>query len=267
MPSRLSASGRFSASARRVRHGQRIGLGAADLLGDGVGVVGQVDARIVRRVGLAHLLGAVAQAHDAGRGAEDQRLGDREEIRRVEVVVELDGDVARQLEVLLLVLADRHVRGLVDQDVGRHQRRIGVEAERGILAVLAGLLLELGHAVHPADTGHAVEHPGELGVRRHHRLVEDDLLLAVDAGGQEGRGDLARLRRQQLGILRLGDGVQVDHAIEALVVVLQAREVADRAEIVAEVEIAGRLHAGQDAALEAARGVGRQMRYWARRLW
>ena len=68
------------------------------------------------------------------------------------------------------------------------------------------------------------------------------------------------------GILRLGDGVQVDHAIEAFVVVLQAREVADRAEIVAEVEIAGRLHAGQDAALEAAGGVGREMRV-GQRLW
>jgi hypothetical protein len=44
-------------------------------------------------------------------------------------------------------------------------------------------------------------------------------LLAVDAGGQEGRRDLARLRRQQLGILRLGDGVHVDHAVQALVVV------------------------------------------------
>ena len=179
---------------------------------------------------------------------------------RAEVVVELDGDVARQLEMLLLVLADRHVRGLVDQDVGRHQRRIGVEAERGVLAVLAGLLLELRHAVHPADARHAIEDPGELGVLGHHRLVEDDLLLAVDAGRQEGRGDLARLGRQLLGVLRLGDGVQVDHAIEAFVVVLQAREVADRAEIVAEMEIAGRLHAGKDPALEAAGGVGREVR-------
>ena len=84
---------RRAASRRRparLRHRQRIGLGAADLLGDRVGVVGQVDARVVRRVGLAHLLGAVAQAHDARRRAEDQRLGDREEVRRVEVVVELD---------------------------------------------------------------------------------------------------------------------------------------------------------------------------------
>ena len=40
----------------------RIGLGFPDFLRDGVGVVGQVDARIVRGVRLRHLLGAVAQA-------------------------------------------------------------------------------------------------------------------------------------------------------------------------------------------------------------
>ena len=37
------------------------------------------------------------------------------------VVVELLGDVARQLQMLLLVVADRHMRGAVDEDVGRHQ--------------------------------------------------------------------------------------------------------------------------------------------------
>ena len=83
-----------------------------------------------------------------------------------EVVVELDGDVAGQLEVLLLVLADRHVGGEIGEDVGRHQHGIVVEADRGVLAVLAGLLLELGHAVQPAEAGDAVEHPGELGVDR-----------------------------------------------------------------------------------------------------
>ena len=49
------------------------------LLRDGVGVVGQIDARQVGRIGLRHLLGAVAQAHDAGRRARDHRLGLREE--------------------------------------------------------------------------------------------------------------------------------------------------------------------------------------------
>jgi hypothetical protein len=81
-----------------------------------------------------------------------------------EVVVELLGDVAGQLQVLFLVLADRHMGGAVEQDVGSHQARIGEQAERGVLAVLAGLVLELRHAVHPADAGDAVEDPGQLGV-------------------------------------------------------------------------------------------------------
>ena len=108
----------------------RIGFGLADFLRDGVGIVGEIDARIVGSVRLRHFLGAVAQRHDAGRLAGDQRLRQREERvaiavlmdRAAEVVVEFLRDVARQLEVLLLVLADRHVGGAIDQNVGRHQR-------------------------------------------------------------------------------------------------------------------------------------------------
>ena len=51
----------------------------ADLLRDRVGVVGQVDARLVGRVRLRHLLGAVAQRHHPRRRALDQRLGQRKE--------------------------------------------------------------------------------------------------------------------------------------------------------------------------------------------
>ena len=94
-----------------------------------------------------------------------------------EVVVELLGDVAGQLQMLLLVVADRHVRGAIGEDVGRHQHGIGVEADGRVLAVLAGLLLELRHAVEPAEPRHAVEDPGQLGVLGHLALVEEDALL------------------------------------------------------------------------------------------
>ena len=166
----------------------------------------------------------------------DQRLGQREErvaeaVAAIEVgivVVELLRDVAGQLQVLLLVLADRHVGGPVDQDVGRHQLRIGVEPDRGVLAVLAGLLLELRHAVEPADAGDAVEDPGELGVLGHLALVEDDVRLRVDAGGEEGRGRPRGSASLQLGrILPHGDRVQVDDAVDAVVRVLQRHEALD----------------------------------------
>ncbi len=235
-----------------------IGLGLADLLRDGVGVVGQVDARIIGRLRLRHFLGAVAQAHHPRRRPLDDRLRLREERiavavrvdRGAEIVVEFLRDVARQLEMLLLVLADRNVGRAVDQDVGRHQVRIDVQTDRGVLAVLAGLLLELRHAVEPAHARDAVEHPGELGVLGHLALVEDDVLVRVDAAGDEGGGHLARRLRQLGRILPDRDGVQVDHAIDAVVALLQRHEFHDGAEIIAEVQVAGRLHAGKHALLE-----------------
>ena len=92
---------------------------------------------------------------------------------RAEVIVEFLGDVARQLQMLLLVFAHRHMGRLVNQDVGGHQHRIGVEPHAGAFLVLAGFLLELGHAVHPAQPRHAIEDPAQLGMFRHLALVED----------------------------------------------------------------------------------------------
>ena len=51
-------------------------------------------------------------------------------------VVEAARDLARDLDVRRLVDADRHVRGLVDQDVGRLQERIAEEAVGREVAVL-----------------------------------------------------------------------------------------------------------------------------------
>ena len=208
MPTRLSASGRVSRPFSSDRQRLGIGLRLADLLRDGVGIVGQVDARIVRCIRLRHLLGAVAQRHHPCRGAGDQRLRQRKEQavgkamaadRVAEIIVELLRDVARQLQMLLLVLADRYVGGAIQQNVGRHQHRIVVKTDRGILAILAGLFLELRHPAQPADPRDAIEDPGQLRMSGDLALVEHDVLLRIDAGGDEGRGDLAgvaaRVRR------------------------------------------------------------------------
>src|SRR6267378_2215925 len=46
------------------------------------------------------------------------------------IIVEFLRDVARQLEMLLLVLADRHMGGAIEQNIGRHQHRVIVETHR-----------------------------------------------------------------------------------------------------------------------------------------
>ena len=81
----------------------------------------------------------------------------------------------------------------------------------------------------------------------HVRLREQDVLVRVDAGRQQHRRHLARLLRKLLWVLPLGDRVQVDHAVDALVAVLQRDPVADCAEIVAQMGDAGRLDAGEHA--------------------
>ena len=138
------------------------------------------------------LIFAVPSRSDITRvaGPKISGSGNRKQID-AEVAVELLGDVASQFQVLLLVLADGNVRRLVEENVGRHQVRVGVEADRGVLPVLARLLLELRHPVEPAETGDAVEDPGELRVRGDLALVEDDVLPRIDARGQHRRGDAA----------------------------------------------------------------------------
>ncbi len=68
---------------------------------------------------LRHLHRRVVQPHDARPDLGDDRLWYHEELRLVEGVEAL-GDVAGQLYVLLLVLAHRHLVGVIEQDVPGH---------------------------------------------------------------------------------------------------------------------------------------------------
>ena len=149
--------------------------------------------------------------------------------------------------MLLLVVAHRHMRRPVGEDVRRHQHGVNVKPDAGVLAVLARLLLELRHAVQPADARHAVQNPGEFRVRVNLRLVENDVLLRVHARRDKSRRDLARGAPQIGRVLLDRDRVHIDDAIDAIVIILQRHEFRDRAEIVAEMQIAGRLDAGENA--------------------
>src|SRR5215469_259763 len=80
-----------------------------------------------------------------------------------------------------------------------------------------------------------------------HALVEDRAAPWVDPGGDVGCSYFARRGAQFVRVLRQGQRVEVDDAENALIVVLQRDPVADSAEIIAKMQIAGRLNAGKDA--------------------
>ena len=155
-------------------------------------------------------------------------------------------DIAGEFEVLRLVVAHRDDAGLVEQDVGGHQDGVLQQAVAdGFL--FGGLRLVLRHALQPADGGDAGEHPGEFGVRGNGGLHHDGAILRVDSGGQIERGDLEDFGAQFGGVLVDCDGVQVDDAENALVIVLDAHPVFQRAEVISDVKISGRLHSGEDS--------------------
>src|SRR5204862_328491 len=82
---------------------------------------------------------------------------------------------------------------------------------------------------------------------RHVRLHEHDRPLRVEPGGEQPDRHVDRALRQGRGVVGLRDGVQVNHAEETVVLVLQANPVLDRAEIVADVQLARGLDTGEDA--------------------
>ena len=180
-------------------------------------------------------------------GDVGEDVGPRDHERPAEPVVEALRQVAGQLQVLALVLADGNLVGLVQQDVGGLQDRVGEQPHAGhVRAGLGRLVLELDHPAGLAEPGQAAEHPGELGVLGHVALHEHGAAVRVEPGAEQLCGGDPGPAAQQRRVLRHGDRVQVDDAVERVVAVLQRHPLAQRAQVVAEMErVGGGLDTGQ----------------------
>ena len=85
--------------------------------------------------------------------------------------------------MLALVFSHGHQVCLVEQDVRRHEHRIGEETGGDVVGVLLGFLLKLGHAAELAELGAAAQHPTELCVLGDMALDKHDAFLGVQAAG------------------------------------------------------------------------------------
>ena len=190
-----------------------------------------------------HLARRILQIHDPRADLRDHRL--RHDERLPETRVEPLCDIAHQLDMLALVLADRNLVRTVGEDVGGHQHRIEEQAGRAELALLRRLVLVLRHPLEVPLRRHRREQPGELGVLAYIGLAEEDAALGVEARCEQDRrrvidelGQLARVERNR-------QRVQVDDAVDRLAAVLQRDPLDDRADVVAEVLTPSRLDAGE----------------------
>ena len=81
--------------------------------------------------------------------------------------------------MLPLVLSHRHQVCLVQQNIRRHEDRIGKQARSDVVCMLLGLGLELGHAAQLAELGIAAQDPAQLRMLWHMALYEHNVFLGV----------------------------------------------------------------------------------------
>ena len=112
--------------------------------------------------------------------------------------------------------------------------------------VALALLLELGHPAQLAHGGGALEQPGQSGVLGDVALDEDGAALRVEPDGEEVACGIERVAPEHGRVDLVGEGVQVDHAVEGVAVVLEGHPVPEGPEVVAEGEVARGGDAGQD---------------------
>ena len=192
-------------------------------------------------VALRHLF-AVGAGH-AGRRFEHVRLGQHEHV--AELMVEAAGDVAADFDVLHLVGADGHGVAVVGEDVGRLQH--GVREQAGVGGEALGDFVFVGDA--PFEQAHrraGQQDPAQLADFGHVGLHEQRRLIRIEPERQQVERHVERILPQLGRVADRVQRVQVGDEVKRLLVVLQGDVLADRAEVIAPVDRAGRLDAAEN---------------------
>src|SRR5439155_22397040 len=222
----------------------RVGHHAGELRLDLGGRVGQVDGV---PVALAHL--PPVGPDDLGTLGE-QGLGLGED--RTVGLVEAARDLPRELDVGRLVDADRDLRRLVHEDVGRLEDRVAEEAVGREVPVgeLLALLLVGRIALEPGDGRQHAEQEIELGMLLDGRLLEERRAPRIEPDREpvEHHLDGVLFDLPWRGIVG-GERMPVGDEEEAGGFALETDPVLERAVVVAEVLASGRAGSTHDHAL------------------
>ena len=222
---------------------RRIGVHRHDALAHRFRRIAKVDAIAER---LRHFRAAVRSGQT--RNFADQRLGlDQHAIVQA---IEAAHDFARLLDHRQLVLADRHQVRLENRDVRRLRDRVRVETDRQTFGeiFLFDFLLERRITFECRDRNQVHEVDRELGQLRNHRLHHDLDLLGIETDGEIIERDFKDVGLKLLGMLEvIGQRLHVGDQDVGLIFVLQAYAILQRADIVPEVQRAGRTIAGENS--------------------
>jgi hypothetical protein len=112
---------------------------------------------------------------------------------------------------------------------------------------LGSLVLERNAALQQAHRGDAAQDPGQLGDLGHIRLAPEGGLLRIEPAGEEVDRQIPHMTAQGGGIVDRGERVVVGDEIKGLALLLQPDGRLHHAEVIANVETAAGLDAGENA--------------------
>ena len=119
-------------------------------------------------------------------------------------MVELDGDITGNFEVLLLVLTHWNNMGAIEQDIGGHQHRIGEQTVIDSTGVTIGQLCDFVFVtmapLQKAHGRHGGEQPRQFGVFRGIGLLPKDTTCRVQTAGHKIESHIQGILPTQLGV-------------------------------------------------------------------
>src|SRR5918998_1393581 len=227
---------------------RRVGDDPADLLAHVARLRHQRDGVAV---GLAHLAPVEPGERRGPLGDERPRRSQHPgPVAAGELLREVDGD----LQVLRLVGAHRHLVGIEREDVGGHEHGVAVQPRvHAVIGVATGRdvgrdrgLVRMGTVQQPLR-GDVGQERGHAGDRRDPALAIDVDVRAVEAAGEHRGDEPSRALSQRRRIGPAVEGVEVGDEDVHLAgrIGRELGERPDRAGVVAEVELPGRLDPGQ----------------------
>ena len=123
--------------------------------------------------------------------------------------------------MLLLIGTHRHQIRLIQQNICRHQYRIGKESGCDIVSMLLGLLLKLSHTAQFTELRIAAQDPAQLCMLRHMALNKHNVLLRIQTTGNILCQLMDTALTQICRILTNSNGVHIHNAVNALIFILQ----------------------------------------------
>ena len=160
-----------------------------------------------------------------------------------ELLIHFPRQIARNLDVLFLVLADRHDVAVINQNVGRHQHWIAEESYHRSESAREFVFIGVRAFEQPLRRN-GRQNPGQLRDLRYIALFEERSAFGIETGRKKIDRNTPDVFAENVRVAHTGQRVIIGNEIKRFALILKRDSGPHHAEIIADVQEAARLNAG-----------------------